>query len=83
LEVISIKLSLDGTIVYASVEGTGVYRLGTPFGKQSSEEFTEGQVSNGEPGDPLPDGKEGGGRINLPCPGSLLPLLLAGVFWFQ
>jgi photosystem II stability/assembly factor-like uncharacterized protein len=77
-----LSISSDGSVVYAGVEGAGVYRLGTPSGEPSKGELVEGQISNGEPEDALPDGREENGGINLPCLGGLLPLLIIGIFWF-
>jgi hypothetical protein len=76
----SLTISSDGTVVYAGVEGAGVYRLGSPEGEPlESGELLEEQESNGESEEALPADENEKGGINLPCLGSVLPLLFAGV----
>jgi photosystem II stability/assembly factor-like uncharacterized protein len=75
----ALSISSDGTVVYAGVEGAGVYRLGTPSGEPPKGELVEGQESDSEHEDALPDSNEENGRIGLPCLGSLLPLLITGI----
>jgi photosystem II stability/assembly factor-like uncharacterized protein len=88
-------ISDDGSVVYAGVEGAGVYRLGTPdvvtsyfdekqgLNEDSSEELDEGEseVIADETADlPIIEQQENDNR-QIPCFSSFLPLMAVGILF--
>jgi hypothetical protein len=45
---LKLAISSDGTVLYASIEGAGVYRLGTPPPVQGADDLVSASVSTGE-----------------------------------
>jgi photosystem II stability/assembly factor-like uncharacterized protein len=77
LAIADLSLSADGTVLYAAVTGSGIYRLGTPSGSapEASPTARVGPVLPGA----TPSPAASGGGI---CPGAAaLPLALVGLVW--
>jgi hypothetical protein len=85
---IALGLSDDGTVLYASIEGAGAYRLGSPPPVQGADQLQPSSGSaTGETGTGTgssggssagPSDQAGGSRGLFACPSSYLPLLMIG-----